>query len=162
MCVALERVTGVSGHSHTIGAVLFVCAMNAIRSPMAAAIAQHLLGGGVYVASAGVRAGETDPFVAAVMDEIGIDVSQHRPQTLDDLYDTSFDLIVTLSPEAHHQALELTRTMAVDVEYWPTADASLGVGQGNREQVLEGYRKVRDQLFEKIKSKFDVAGGPSV
>ena len=96
------------------------------------------------------------------MEEIGIDVSEHRPHTLSDLYDTTFDLIVTLSPEAHHQALEMTRTMAVDVEYWPTFDASIMIGQGNREQVLDSYRSVRDKLFTKIKQRFGFAGGPTV
>ncbi len=143
-------------------AVLFACAMNAIRSPMAAAICKHLLGPNVYVESAGVRAGEPDPFVVAVMDEIGIDVSAHKPQTIEDMHDTSFDLIVTLSPEAHHQALELTRTMAVDVEYWPTLDASLMVQQGSRDQILDGYRTVRDQLFQRIRKRFDLEGGPTV
>jgi protein-tyrosine-phosphatase len=144
------------------GAVLFACTMNVVRSPMAAAILQHLAGRQIYVASAGVRAGEPDPFVAAVMDEIGIDVTSHRPHTLADLNDTSFDLIVSLSPEAHHQALELTRTMAVDVEYWPTFDASLMVGQGSRDQTLDSYRAVRDALFAKIKKRFNLEGGPSV
>lgn len=144
------------------GAVLFACTMNVVRSPMAAAILRHLAGRRAYIASAGVRAGEPDPFVTAVMDEIGIDVSAHRPHTLADLNDTSFDLIVSLSPEAHHQALELTRTMAVEVEYWPTFDASLMVGQGNREQVLGAYRQVRDILFRKIKRRFALEGGPTV
>lgn len=144
------------------GAVLFACTMNVVRSPMAAAILRHLAGRRAYIASAGVRAGEPDPFVVAVMDEIGIDVSGHRPHTLADLHDTSFDLIVSLSPEAHHQALELTRTMAVEVEYWPTFDASLMVGQGNREQVLNAYRQVRDILFIKIKRRFALDGGPTV
>ena len=142
--------------------VLFACTMNAVRSPMAAAILRHLAGRRVYVESAGVRLGEVDPFVVAVMDEIGIDVSQHQPHTLAELYDTSFDLIITLSPEAHHQALEMTRTMAVDVEYWPTFDASLMVGQGSREQILDSYRSVRDALFRRIKSRFGMSGGPSV
>lgn len=144
------------------GAVLFACTMNAVRSPMAAAILRHLAGRRVYVESAGVRAGEPDPFVAAVMNEIGIDVSRHDPRTIADLDDTSFDLIVTLSPEAHHQALELTRTMAVDVEYWPTFDASLMQGQGSREQILDSYRAVRDRLFHRIKERFGMSGGPSV
>ncbi len=144
------------------GAVLFACTMNSVRSPMASAIMKHLAGARVYAASAGVRAGEPDPFVLAVMDEIGIDVSAHKPQTLSDLNDTSFDLIVSLSPEAHHQALELTRTMAVDVEYWPTFDASLMVGSGNRDQVLAAYRQVRDLLFAKIKRRFHLEGGPTV
>ncbi|MGE0769400.1 MAG: low molecular weight phosphatase family protein [Hyphomicrobiaceae bacterium] len=144
------------------GSVLFACTMNAVRSPMAAAILRHLAGHEIYVESAGVRAGVVDPFVAAVMDEIGIDLRAHEPHTLAELNDTSFDLIVTLSPEAHHQALELTRTMAVDVEYWPTFDASLMVGQGNRDQVLQSYRSVRDGLFRRIKSRFGLIGGPSV
>jgi len=142
--------------------VLFACTMNAVRSPMAAAILRHLAGHRVYVESAGVRAGEMDRFVAAVMDEIGIDLSAHEPHTLAELNDTTFDLIVTLSPEAHHQALELTRTMAVEVEYWPTFDASLMIGQGNRDQVLESYRGVRDGLFARIKERFALTGGPSV
>lgn len=144
------------------GAVLFACTMNAVRSPMAAAILSHLTGGRVYVASAGVRAGEPDPFVTAVMAEIGIDLSKHAPNTLRELNDTSFDLVVTLSPEAHHQALEMTRTMAVDVEYWPTIDATVIVGHGSREQVLDQYRAVRDSLFRKIKSRFGLEGGPTV
>ncbi|MGI9478364.1 MAG: low molecular weight phosphatase family protein [Hyphomicrobiaceae bacterium] len=143
-------------------AVLFACTMNAVRSVMAAAILRHLAGNRVYVTSAGAREGEHDPFVDAVMEEIAIDVSRHQPQVIADLHDTSFDLIVTLSPEAHHQALELTRTMAVEVEYWPTFDASIMVGQGNREQVLASYREVRDQLFSTIKQRFNFAGGPSL
>jgi protein-tyrosine-phosphatase len=150
------------GRSGLPGSVLFACTMNAVRSPMAAAILRHLGGRGIYVESAGVRAGEVDPFVVAVMEEIGIDVSRHEPRTLRDLDDTSFDLIVSLSPEAHHQALELTRTMAVDVEYWPTFDASIMVGQGNREQVLDSYRGVRDRLFKRIKERFRLTGGPSI
>jgi protein-tyrosine-phosphatase len=135
-------------------AVLFACTMNAVRSPMAAAILQHLAGQRSYVVSAGVKRGAPDPFVAEVMSEIGIDVTNHAPRTIAELDDTSFDLIVSLSPEAHHQALELTRTFAVDVEYWPTFDASIMIGQGSREQVLDAYRGVRDALFSRIKQRF--------
>jgi protein-tyrosine-phosphatase len=136
--------------------------MNSVRSPMAAAILRHLAGRRVYVASAGVRAGGPDAFAAGVMEEIGIDITQHTPHTLRDLYDTSFDLIVTLSPEAHHQALELTRTMAVEVEYWPTFDATGMIGYASREQILQAYRDVRDQLFARIKRRFGLEGGPTV
>lgn len=141
-------------------AVLFACSMNAIRSPMAAALMRHLFPGRVYVQSAGVRAGEPDGFAIAVMEELGIDISGHEPHTLADLNDTLFDLIVTLAPEAHHQALELTRTMAVDVEYWPTLDPS-HVG-GSREQRLDAYRTVRDQLMAHIKQRFAWRPGPVV
>jgi protein-tyrosine-phosphatase len=143
-------------------AVLFACTMNAVRSPMAAAILRHLCGRTIYVESAGIREGEPDSFVTAVMNEIGIDVSKHRPRSLRELHDSSFDLIVTLSPEAHHQALEFTRTMAVDVEYWATLDASITIGSGTREQVLGSYRQVRDQLFARIKGRFELGGSPGV
>jgi protein-tyrosine-phosphatase len=127
---------------------------------MAAAILRHLAGNRLYVESAGVRAGGTDPFAIAVMEELGIDLSRHKPVSLADLHDTSFDLIVTLAPEAHHQALELTRSQAIDVEYWPTPDPA--AASGNREQILSAYRAVRDGLFQKIKQRFPLAGGPSV
>ncbi|HET7446444.1 MAG TPA: arsenate reductase ArsC [Methyloceanibacter sp.] len=142
------------------GAVLFACNRNAVRSPMAAAILRHLAGGRVYVASAGVRPGEADPFAAAVMEELGIDLSSHKPMSLEELEDTSFDLIVTLAPEAHHKALDLVRNYAVDVEYWPTLDPTLTTG--NREQILEAYRTVRDGLFAKIKTRFPLTAAPSV
>jgi protein-tyrosine-phosphatase len=153
---------GSGGERGLPGAVLFVCTMNSVRSPIAAAILRHLAGRRVYVASAGVRAGGPDAFAAAVMEEIGIDITHHTPHTLRDLYDTSFDLIVTLSPEAHHQALELTRTMAVEVEYWPTFDATGMIGYASREQILQAYRDVRDQLFARVKRRFGLEGGPTV
>ncbi|MDB5590835.1 low molecular weight phosphatase family protein [Enterovirga sp.] len=135
-----------------VQSVLFVCAMNAIRSPLAEALARHYFGKSVYVQSAGVRQGERDPFAVAVLDELGIDGSKHKPRTLVDLEEwegLNFDLIVSLSPEAHHAALELTRTVAAEVEYWPTADPTLT--QGTREQVLDAYRDVRDGLSYRIR-----------
>ncbi|MBC8036713.1 MAG: low molecular weight phosphatase family protein [Rhizobiales bacterium] len=140
-------------------AVLFACTQNAIRSVMAAAIMKHFYGHKVYVASCGLKpAGERDPFVAAVMDEMGIDVGKHRPQGFDDLEDSSFDIVISLSPEAHHRALEMTRTMAIEAEYWPTMDPS--VTSGSREQILDSYRDVRDQLVRKIRARFgSVAAG---
>lgn len=137
-----------------VGAVLFACAFNAVRSPMAEAIARHFFGKSIYVQSAGARKGEVDPFMVSVLDEIGIDASRHRPRTLEELEDwegLNFDLIVSLSPEAHHKALELTRTSAVEVEYWPTPDPTLV--QGSREQVLDAYRNVRDLLTRRIKER---------
>ena len=136
-------------------AVLFACGFNAIRSPMAAAMLRQMLGASIYVGSAGVRKGEPDPFAAAVMTEIGLDISRHKPLTfeeLDDLEGLNFDLIVTLAPEAHHRALEITRTNAVEVEYWPTPDPS--ATEGSREQRLEAYRAVRDQLLVHIRERF--------
>ena len=128
--------------------ILFCCTFNAVRSPMAEAIARYYYGREVYFASAGVKAGELDPFAVAAMDDIGIDIGKYKPHTFEDLEDSSFDLIVSLSPEAHHKALEFTRTLAVDVVYWPTIDPT--AVQGSREQMLDAYRSVRDGLKKRI------------
>jgi protein-tyrosine-phosphatase len=147
-----------SASAHPL-AVLFACGQNAIRSPMAQALFSQIFGRAVYVGSAGVRKGELDPFAVAVMDEIGLDISKHKPVTFEELEEwegLNFDLIITLAPEAHHRALEITRTNAIDVEYWPTADPS--VAEGSREQRLEAYREVRDQLLARIRQRFVARG----
>lgn len=139
------------------GAVLFMCGMNAIRSPIAEALARHYLPKSVYIASAGVRRGERDPFVDAVLDEIGLTLGRHQPHILDDLEDDYFDLIVTLAPEAHHKALELTRSWPVEVEYWPTPDPT--VATGTREQILDAYRGVRDHISKLVTSRLAARPG---
>ena len=131
-----------------------MCAQNAVRSPMAEGLAKHFFGRGLYVQSAGVRKSEPDAFMVTVMDEMGIDEAKHKPRTIDELEEwegLNFDLIITLSPEAHHKALGLTRTIAAEVEYWPTMDPT--VLQGSREQMLDAYRDVRDTLAKRIKER---------
>jgi protein-tyrosine-phosphatase len=133
-------------------AVLFACSLNSVRSPMAEGLLKHLLGHRVYVDSVGVRVAEINPFAVSVMEEIGIDLSKHRPKAFDGLEDTSYDLIITLSPEAQHQAVELTRTMACEVEYWPTFDPT--IVEGSRETCLTAYREVREGLQRHIEDRF--------
>jgi len=117
---------------------------------MAAALARSVFPTS-YCRSAGVDIGEADPFAVEVMRERGLDLSRRRPRTIGALADTGFDLVITLAPEAHHHVLDLARTAAFDVEYWPTLDPS--VTQGSRAQVLESYRACRDQLDAKIKRR---------
>jgi protein-tyrosine-phosphatase len=142
-------------------AVLFACGLNSVRSPMAAGLFRELFGKSTYVGSAGVQhGGELDPFAVAAMAEVGIDISRHKPHTfeeLDELEGLNFDLIVTLSPQAHHRALELTRTSAATVEYWPTHDPT--AIEGSREQRLAAYREVRDELMARIRERFGRSGG---
>ena len=143
-------------------AVLFACGQNSIRSVMAASLLQQMFPQALYVKSAGVKKGEIDPFVVAVMAELGQDVSKHKPTTFEELDSwegLNFDLIITLSPEAHHKALDLTRTAAADVEYWPTHDPS-GT-EGNREQKLAAYREVLDSLLLRIRKRFSKGGAAS-
>ncbi|MCX7325118.1 MAG: low molecular weight phosphatase family protein [Hyphomicrobiales bacterium] len=132
-----------------------MCAQNAVRSPMAEGLTKHFFGRSLYVQSAGVRKSDPDGFMVAVMDEMGVDETKHKPRTIDELEEwegLNFDLIITLSPEAHHKALGLTRTIAAEVEYWPTPDPTLNT-QGTREQTLDAYREVRDTLARRIKER---------
>lgn len=141
--------------ARTPQAVLFACGHNAVRSPMAESLLQQMFPQALYVKSAGVKKGELDPFAVSVMAEFGQDISGHKPQTFEELEDwegLNFDLIITLSPEAHHKALDLTRTLAADVEYWPTHDPT-GTS-GNREQKLAAYREVCDGLLMRIRRRF--------
>ena len=136
-------------------AVLFACGLNSVRSPMAESLLRHMFPQALYVKSAGARKGELDPFAVAVMAELGQDISGHKPMTFEELDDwegMNFDLIISLAPEAHHRALELTRTLAADVEYWPTHDPT-GT-EGNREQKLAAYREVCDSLLLRIRRRF--------
>ncbi|MCC7015829.1 MAG: arsenate reductase ArsC [Rhodospirillales bacterium] len=137
-------------------AVLFACTMNAVRSPIAEGLLKYLHGNRIYVDSVGARKGEIDPFAVAVMEEMGIDLSRHRAKSFADLEDTSFDLIVSLSPEAQHKAVEMTRAMACEVEFWNILDVT--VVEGSREAKLDAYRRVRDELFRRIKDRFPIEG----
>jgi protein-tyrosine-phosphatase len=143
------------------GSVLFACTLNAVRSPMAEALLKELHGRQVFVDSVGVRPAEIDPFAVATMAELGLDISRHRAKSFDQLADSSFDLIITLSPEAHHRALEMTRIMACEVEYWPTFDPD--IVESGREVKLAFYRQIRDHLKKRIQARFPIlAAGTGV
>jgi len=142
------------------GAVLFSCNFNRVRSPIAEGLMKLYFGNRVYVDSCGLHTGARrdtlppgpDPFAVAVMDELGVDLAPHQPKNFDDLEDTSFDVVISLSPEAHHRAGELARRRAIEVEYWPTLDPTLVTGQ--REQMLSAYRDVRDALEKRVRARF--------
>ena len=140
------------------GAVLFACNFNRVRSPMAEALLKRAVGDRVYVDSCGLKRetvgdGEgADPFVRSVMEEIAVDLANHAPKTFDDLEDSSFDLVISLTPEAQHRAVELTRGRAAEIEYWPTFDPT--IVDGSREARIAAYREVRDHLAQKIAERF--------
>jgi protein-tyrosine-phosphatase len=140
--------------------LLFACSENSVRSPMAEALAKRLYGRSLYVDSVGVRASDVDGFAVSVLDELDIDVHRHHAKTFDDVDPASFDLIVTLSPEAHHSALEFTRGTATEVEYWPTPDPS--AVEGSRETRLDAYRHTRDQVLARLKARFGIPIAPTV
>ena len=136
-------------------AVLFACTMNSVRSPMAESILKFLHGKRIYVDSVGVRSREIDGFAITVMDEIGIDLTQHKAKTFDNLEDNYYDLVIPLSPEAQHRAVEMTRVMACKIEFWNIFDPSIFENE-DRDGRLDAYRQIRDQLMAKIKAKFPI------
>ena len=140
--------------------VLFACSHNSVRSPMAEALAKRLYGQASFIDSVGVAASDVDAFAVAALDELGIDVHRHLSKTFDDVDPASFDLIVTLSPEAHHSALEFTRSTAAEVEYWPTPDPT--AVEGSREARLAAYRQTRDQILARLKARFGAPSGPTL
>ncbi len=142
--------------------VLFMCNFNAVRSPMAEALTKYLCGHQIFTDSVGIRAEDdsANPFAIAVMDEIGLDLADHKPKRFEDLMDSSFDLVVTLSPEAQHKAIDLTRTLDCQVEYWPTLDPTAVLG--NRENIIAAFRQTRNMITDRIKRRFDVGYSPIV
>ena len=140
--------------------VLFACTLNSVRSPMAEALAKRFYGTRAYFDSAGVRAGDIDAFAVTVLDEVGVDLHRHAVKTLEEIDPSEFELIVTLSPEAHHAALELTRDAATQVEYWPMPDPS--VVETDRTRQLEAYRQVREMLSRRMQQRFGGSFGVEV
>lgn len=138
-------------------AVLFACNLNRLRSPMAEAMLRRIAGERIFVDSCGLKKPSAeeagvDPFTDAVMSELGYDLSRHQAKTFDDLQDTSFDLVVSLTPEAQHRATEMARGRATEIEYWPIFDPTLT--DGSREARLVAYREVRDGLAARIAARF--------
>jgi protein-tyrosine phosphatase len=128
---------------------------------MAAALLNHFHGLNLKVKSVGVFKGDLDPFSVAVMDEIGIDISGHRPHSFEELEDDeTFDLVVALSPEAQHHAVEMTRDAAREAIFWNTFDPTMI--EGSRDQRLEAYRAVRDDLRKRILARFPPTGTPAL
>ena len=140
------------GMSGRPASILFACNHNAVRSPMAEGITKQLFGQQIYVDSVGVYFGEVNGFAISAMRELHIDISGHRPKTFEDLQDTSFDLIIAMTPQAQHAAVELTRTRAIEMEYWATFDPT--IARGSREQVLGAFRQARDFLYQRIERRF--------
>jgi protein-tyrosine-phosphatase len=147
------------GDDQLPGSILFACSHNALRSPMAAALMRALHGQRVFVDSVGLRPEPIDPFVVAVLDEIGIDLAGHQPKSFEDLEDDYFDLVISLSPEAHHRAVELTRASSCEIAFWPVQDPTLV--EGHREVRLDAYRDLRDHLLQRLRTRFPPGPAPA-
>jgi len=158
ICAVQPYASRIDERESKLPTVLFVCSMNSVRSPIAAALARKFFPGRIIARSAGVRSGKADAFVHEVMEEIGIDMSVHTPHTMDELAANRFDLVVTLSADAA-DAVEAMGLETGAVEHWPTADPA--EIEGNREAVLSGYRTLRDSLQQRVRERLEplVAAG---
>ncbi|WP_423068971.1 UPF0262 family protein [Devosia sp. CN2-171] len=159
ICAVQPFASRIDERESNLPTVLFVCSMNSVRSPIAAALARRLFPGRLIVRSAGVRSGKADGFVEEVMEEIGIDMSVHTPHTMDELVANHFDLVITLSGDAP-EAVERRGLETGAVEHWPMPDPT--ETEGNREAVLSAYRTLRDTLQQRVRERLDklVAGAP--
>lgn len=158
ICAVQPYASRIDERESKLPSVLFVCSMNSVRSPIAAALARRLYPGRIIARSAGVRSGKADGFVHEVMEEIGIDMSVHTPHTMDELVANRFDLVVTLSPDAPEAVARRGLEMGAE-EHWPTSDPSQV--EGNREAVLSAYRSLRDTLQGQVRQRLEplVSGG---
>lgn len=135
--------------------LLFACNLNSIRSPMAAGLAQVRLGPDVRIDSCGVYpGGYLDPFMVSVMSEVGYAADEHTPKTFAEVSEP-FDVVVALTSLSREQAEALSSARHWRVEYWPSPDPSGGEAP-TREQRLEAYRGVRNQLDRQICHRFAI------
>lgn len=133
--------------------VLFACTLNRTRSPMAAALMRQMFGDRIHVDSCGIKADAGfDPFMIEVLEEVGAPAPSHGPKRFEELDDGSFDLVISLTPDAQHRAAQVLRGRSVEIEYWPTYDPT--DCEGSRELVLEAYRLLRQHLHKRILERF--------
>ncbi len=158
ICAVQPYASRIDEATSELPSVLFVCSMNSVRSPIAAALARQAFPGRIIARSVGVNGGKADQFVHEVMEEAGIDMSVHTPHILDELVANRFDLVITLSEDAP-DAVARKGLEAGAVEHWPLADPSLV--EGNREQRLDAYRGLRDTLRRRVRERLEplVSGG---
>lgn len=156
MAVIEENTNSTPARATPPKSVLFVCSRNACRSPMAHVMAEHHCRRRVFVDSVGLHPGDLDGFSVAVMSELGLDIANHKPKSISDVDPHDFDLVISLTPESHHQLMDYLDGDEVNVEYWPTFDPSSA--KGNRDQILGTYRHVRDQLQAQIERRICFKG----
>ena len=136
------------------GTVLFACTHNMIRSPIAEGLTKAMFPNTIFVDSCGIYAGVPDGFVITVMEEVGIDMSAHKPKSFADLDDEYFDLIICFSQESYDIAKDFAQGKSTDIAYWPVFDAALA--SDVRKERLAAYRQVREIISEKLKEQFNL------
>ena len=134
--------------------ILFICYLNAIRSPMAEGLMRDLVGDQIYVQSCGISKGKLDSLMVAVMKEKNIDMSAHDAKSLVDLQDGSFDMIIAFTEEAGMAAKSVFEGQDVTIETWPTPEPT--AGQLDVRSMMNNYRAVRDNINAQLMRYFNL------
>jgi len=127
--------------------ILFICTHNSARSQMAEGLINFHFSNEFEAYSAGTEISIVQPQAIKVMQEIGIDISNHRSKHLMEFYGIDFDLVVTLCDNAKKICPVFPRTKKIVHKYFPDPSDV----KGTEEEKLNIYRNVRDQIFNWIK-----------
>lgn len=128
--------------------VLFLCGANSCRSQLAEGLARRLLPDEVAVFSAGSRPRHVDPRAVDSMSEIGLDISHQRSKSVDEIPIDGVDCVITLCAEGEEACPVFPG--AVTRLSWPLPDPA--AASGNRAEVMNAFRAVRDELLRRIES----------
>ena len=127
--------------------VLILCTGNSARSQMAEGLLRHDAGEKFEVASAGVAPSHVRPEAIAVMSELGIDISTHRSKSVDEFTGREFDYVITVCDNANEQCPVFPgQTKRI---HWSFADPA--AAEGDEPQRMSVFRKVRDEIRERLK-----------
>lgn len=128
--------------------VLILCTGNSARSQMAEGLLRHIAGDRFKVESAGTIASFVRPQAIAAMGEVAIDISSHWSKSVDEFTGEEFDYVITVCDNANESCPAFpSKTIRIHWSFEDPADAS-----GSDEEKLTVFRRVRDQLKEKLES----------
>ena len=126
--------------------VLILCTGNSARSQMAEGLLRSMAGDRLSVASAGVAPSQVRPEAIEAMREIGIDISEQRSKSIDEFTGEEFDYVITVCDNANEQCPVFPgKTKRI---HWSFEDPTAVTGEWD--QRLEAFRKVRDQIEERL------------
>ena len=135
--------------------VLFVCLHNSARSQMAEAFLNSAAGDTLFAESAGFETGALNPFVVQVMDEIGIDISQNKTDSVFDFYKQGrmYSYVIAVCDAATAERCPIFPGVSKRIN-WSFPNPADFIGTD--EEILAETRKVRDQIKAEVE-KFILA-----
>ena len=131
--------------------ILFVCYLNSIRSPMAEGLMRKIFPD-TASHSCGIASGDLDDLMVAVMREKGIDMSMHKAQTLGEVAEQDFDLVIALTDAAGEAAKAAFEDTNTSIEVWPVADPTQG--SLDVRAIMNNYRAIRENIETRLKRAF--------